>query len=112
LDSEQGFSGVNNSPFSTGRLLAEENDLPNAVSINGSIINGELTFIVSYDISKYKDSDLRVFCVAFHDALVEIIRHCAEAASGQRIPDGAPFIDAEISRDEYDELSSLYAKRE
>ena len=47
--------------YSSGISVAEENRMPGAININGSIIQGQLSFSVTYDRSKYSDQTIKQF---------------------------------------------------
>ncbi|MCL2316828.1 MAG: amino acid adenylation domain-containing protein [Actinomycetia bacterium] len=87
------------SPWPAGATIAPENRLPNAVSMNGSIAGGVLTFDVTYDTALWHEADVQAFARAYETALTEVVAHCA----------AAPRLAAPgVSAAEADEIASLF----
>jgi amino acid adenylation domain-containing protein/non-ribosomal peptide synthase protein (TIGR01720 family) len=88
-----------------GELMSRENRLDNAVTMNGSIVDGRLTIRVEWDRDVFTAEEIDRFCVLYEQALRAVIAHCVEAdAPGQTAAD---FAASSLEQDEFLEILSM-----
>ncbi|MDE6019966.1 MAG: amino acid adenylation domain-containing protein, partial [Ruminococcus sp.] len=67
-----------NDNYSSGYAISPENKNSCSISINGSVHNGILEFMITYDKEKYSEEGMKRFAECYHDALVEVGIYCSE----------------------------------
>jgi len=111
-DSEQSrYTGtVTPSPLPPGRMIAAENRLPNALSINGAVSKGELVLNVQYETTTWDQTDILNFCAAYEQALADIVEYCGASdtwTGKERFSD-----EGDLSDEEFEEIQSLFQSPE
>ncbi|WP_250944740.1 non-ribosomal peptide synthetase [Clostridium felsineum] len=73
---EMDAENKNSTDYSIGISIAEENRLPGEININGSVIQGQLSFIVTYDRNKYENETIGKFVELYRISLKELVMYC------------------------------------
>jgi non-ribosomal peptide synthase protein (TIGR01720 family) len=88
-----------------GELMSRRNRLDNAVTMNGSIVDGRLTIQVEWDRDLFTPDEIDRFCTLYEQALQAVIAHCVEVdAPGQTASD---FAASSLEQDEFLEILSM-----
>lgn len=70
--------------FSTGLSVAKENHLAGGINLNGSIHQGTLTFIITYDAAKYSESMMKQLGDCYQARLEETIAFCKNQEKSEK----------------------------
>ncbi|MEC0599321.1 amino acid adenylation domain-containing protein [Bacillus spizizenii] len=74
------------SEFSTGESISTKNRKTHNIEINGFVIDGKLTFTVSFDANQYKQQTIERFTEVYKVKLQQVIEHCANQKESERTP--------------------------
>ncbi|WP_432407296.1 amino acid adenylation domain-containing protein [Wukongibacter sp. M2B1] len=75
LDKED---NIEMSEFSGGEANAKENGYDNDLTFNGNISNGQLNFIITYNVEKYSEKLIQKIKENYITSLTNIINHCID----------------------------------
>ncbi|TMP52120.1 hypothetical protein CWB96_21955, partial [Pseudoalteromonas citrea] len=75
---------------SSGKATSDNIDLNNELTINGQVLNGALSFEVSFSQARLNNDDVAQFAAHFEAALQQIVAHC-QTAQGTLTPSDVPL---------------------
>ena len=70
--------------FSTGLSVAKENCLAGGINFNGNIHQGKLTFLLTYDITKYSEEMMQNLSERYQARLEETIEFCRKQEKSEK----------------------------
>ncbi len=105
---DKGFIGI--SPYSAGDYLSPDSESLGKISINGSVMDDKLQFLVSFNKNEYKEDSILDFTRMFKENLLIIINHCAQKKIKEYTPYdvGASY----VSIEDFDEICKSYPAEE
>ncbi len=94
------------SPYSAGDYLSPDSESLGKISINGSVMDDKLQFLVSFNKNEYKEESVLEFTRIYKENLLSIIKHCAEKKVKEYTPYdvGASY----VSLEDFDEICKTY----
>ncbi|URZ15357.1 non-ribosomal peptide synthetase [Clostridium felsineum] len=103
---EMDAENKNSTDYSSGISIAEENRLPGAININGSVMQDKLSFSIMYDRNKYMQDTIEEFAKLYRNSLNEIIMYCSN--QNQTIRTASDFGSIQLKSIELDEITNLF----
>ncbi len=107
LDNESGSRLLGLSDWSAGESMAKDNQHPNALTINASIVQEKLVLEITYDMSRYTAEQISDFSKRFRAVAASIADHCTSKETSSLT--ASDFGDLELELDEFDEIMKNYS---
>ena len=104
FNSSEDSSSSEKTVYTTGSSIAAENRGTCSISINGSVSNGVLGFVILFEREKYTMSGMEAFAKHYCDALVEIGSYCSGA--DESIVTASDFSDM-LDTEDFDSIIDL-----
>ncbi|MCJ8269890.1 MAG: condensation domain-containing protein, partial [Psychrosphaera sp.] len=94
---------------SRGEEVSSARQSPHPLTFNGMVIDGQLTFTLSFEQSRYHASAMNILMQDIAEALTDIIGHCSTTEHGAYIPADFPLAqvsDQALSQWQLDSIGS------
>ena len=91
--------------LSPGSMVSPNSERLYSIEINGMVINGLMTFTVSYSGMEYREDTMQKFAKSFREYLRKIIDHCINVEKTELTP--YDFGDEKLTLEELDEIMEL-----
>ncbi len=103
LDTDSHYADINAQIEQSN--FARENDFLSEIDVNGRIVDGQLTLILSYDACKHSEQKMRQFSDHMKDALIRIISLCSNSL--EKFETRSDIAEKGIEKDEFDEILTM-----
>ena len=102
--SENKISSLNG--YSTGRTSAEENITDDRIRLDGQVIEGRLTFVITSQDRRFGTDFVERLCKEFEKSVIELAQYCAFTSSDDKTT--SDMIDDELDESEIELLNNLF----
>ncbi|CAH8249525.1 condensation domain-containing protein [Paenibacillus melissococcoides] len=106
---EMGSGRMDFSPYSTGREVSPDYGNRCSLDINGILINGQLSFTISFSTRQYLEQSILTLGKLFNDKLNAVIEHCSSRQETEHTPSdfSSKDLDFDTLRDVFSALENL-----
>ncbi len=95
--------------YSCGLCVARENSTYGAINMDGSIVQGRLYFILTYDKSKHRSKTMEQFAGFYKECLNEIVNYCLSQKETVLTP--SDYSDKTLTKEELACLTEVLQKK-